>query len=138
MFAQMPTPEAKLRFDRERRFQSEVLCVGLANLNTGFDSPGIEHFLQRNSYHCRSLRVAGCRADRIEVFSTDVVPPYRAALEEIEISPEPGYGWARRLVEKYLQRCDIAICSTFDVPGELLNLMAVHGDEATAASDTSR
>jgi hypothetical protein len=31
----------------------------------------------------------------IEAFTTDVEPPCRATLEEIEISSVPGYDWAR-------------------------------------------
>jgi hypothetical protein len=54
------------------------------------------------------------------VFTTDVEPPYKAGLEDIEISPVPGYDWARRLVSKYMETPAITICATFDVPDALL------------------
>jgi hypothetical protein len=66
---------------------------------------------------CESL---GIDVNGVEVFTTDVEPPYRAGLEDIEISPEPGYDWARRLVRKYMESPAITICATFQVPDELL------------------
>jgi hypothetical protein len=55
------------------------------------------------------------------VFTTDVEPPYKAGLEDIEISPVPGHDWARRLVRKYMDTAAITICATFRVPDALLN-----------------
>ena len=54
---------------------------------------------------------------------------YKAGLEDIEISPGPGYDWARRLVRGYLERSDITICATFDVPDALLKSNPMQGDE---------
>jgi hypothetical protein len=51
---------------------------------------------------------------------TDVEPPAKAGLEDIEISPVPGYDWARQLVRKYMERPDITICATFRVPDAVL------------------
>ncbi len=122
MFAQMNTPEAKLKFERERQYKREVLYAGLTDLNTGFDSPLIGHFSPEHFLividRCESL---GIEVIGVEVFTTDVEPPYRAGLEDIEISPVPGYDWARRLVRKYQGRSDITVCATFEVPDALLS-----------------
>jgi hypothetical protein len=42
--------------------------------------------------------VLGVDVIGIEVFTTDVEPPAKAGLEDIQISPVPGYDWARQLV----------------------------------------
>jgi hypothetical protein len=122
MFAEMDTPEWKLRFEQENQFEREVLFAGLTNLNTGFDSPLIGHFSPEDFLvvvdRCESL---GVEVIGVEVFTTDVEPPYKAGLEDIEISPVPGYDWARRLVRKYMETRAITICATFHLPDAFLN-----------------
>jgi hypothetical protein len=66
-----------------------------------------------NRFRCESL---GVEVIGVEVFTTDLAPPYKAGLEDIEISPVPGYDWARRLVRKYMETPAIIICATFRVP----------------------
>jgi hypothetical protein len=122
MFAEMNTPEWKLRFEKKHRFLREVIYAGLTNLNTGFDAPLVEHFSPEEFLividRCESLCVDVIGVE--VVTTTDVEPPYRAGLQDIEISPEPGYDWARRLVRKYMETPAITICATFDVPEALL------------------
>jgi hypothetical protein len=111
MFAEMNTPEANLKFEREHQYEREVLYAGLTNLNTGFDSPLVEHFSPEEFLividRCEALNV---KVIGIEVFTTDVEPPYEAGLEDIEISPVPGDDWARRWVRKYMTPA-ITICA---------------------------
>jgi hypothetical protein len=122
MFADMNTPEANLKFERRHRYQREVLHAGLANLNTGFDSPLIQHFSPDEFLividRCESL---GVEVIGIEVFTTDVEPPYKAGLQDIEMSPVPGYDWARLLVRRYVGRPDITVCASLGVPDALLS-----------------
>jgi hypothetical protein len=121
MFAELRTPESKLRFEQYRQFLRRVIYAGLEDLNTGFDSLLIGHSSPEDFLtvidRCESLNVD---VIGIEVFTTDVEPPWRAELVDIEISPAPGYDWPRRLVREYLDRSDITICATFDVPDALL------------------
>ena len=99
----------------------EVIYAGLTDLNTGFDSPLIGHFSPEDFLividRCERLSV---RIIGIEVSTTDVEPPWKFGLVDIEISPEPGYDWARRLVRKYMEKSDITISATFGVPDALL------------------
>jgi len=44
MFAEMDTPESKLKFEEDHRFLREVVYAGLGDLNIGFDSALIGHF----------------------------------------------------------------------------------------------
>ena len=122
MFAEMNTPEAKLKFEQSHRFLREVIYAGLTNLNTGFDSESISHFSPQDFLtvidRCESLNVS---LNGIEVFTTDVEPPATAGFLEVEISPEDGgYDWARRLVREYMGISDITVCATFNVPDALL------------------
>jgi hypothetical protein len=116
MLAECDTPESKLKFEEEHRFLREVIYAGLKDLNTGFDSPMIGHFSPQDFliviHRCESLNV---RIIGIEVFTTDVEPPWKVGLLEVEISPEDGYDWPRRLVREYQDRSDITICGSFDV-----------------------
>lgn len=93
------SPVSRLTSDVDHRFLREVVYSELADLNTGFDSPLIGHFSPADFLividRCEFSHV---RIIGIEVFSTDVEPPWKAELLEIEISPEVGYEWARRLV----------------------------------------
>jgi hypothetical protein len=122
MFAEWDTPESKLKLEQEDRFLREVIYDGLTDLNTGFDSPLIGHFSPEDFLtvidRCESLNV---RIIGIEVFTTDVDPPWKVKMLWIEISSEDGgYDWARRSVRKYMERSDITISATFDVPGAVL------------------
>jgi hypothetical protein len=121
IFAEMDTPEWKLRSEKEHRFMLEVIYAGLTDLNTGFDSPLIGHFSPEDFLividRCESL---GVDVIGVEVFATDVESPYKAALEDIEVSPVPGYDWVRRLVSKYMETPAITISATFRVPDALL------------------
>jgi hypothetical protein len=49
-----------------------------------------------------------------------VEPPSKLQFVEIEISPEPGYEWARRLVREYMEKSGITISATFDEPDAVL------------------
>ena len=121
MLAEWDTPESKLKFEKEHRFLRDVIYAGLTDLNTGFDSPLIGHFSPEDFLtvidRCESLNV---RIIGIEVFTTDVEPPWKVGLLEVEISPEDGYDWPRRLVRKYWDRSDITICASFDVSDAVL------------------
>jgi hypothetical protein len=119
--AEFATPESKLRSEKEDRFLREVVYAGFTDLNTGFDSPLIGHFSPEDFLividRCESLSV---RIIGIEVSTTDVEPPSKVQMVDIEISPEEGYDWSRRLVRKYMEKSAITISATFDVPDELL------------------
>jgi hypothetical protein len=121
MFAEWDTPEAKLKFEQGHRFLRQVIYAGLTDLNTGFDSPLISHFSPEDFLividRCEALNV---RIIGIEAFTKDVEPPWKVGLVEIEISPEDGYDWGRRLVRKYQDRNDVSICATFDTPDAVL------------------
>jgi hypothetical protein len=130
ILAEWDSPESKLKFEQSRRFLRRVIYAGLKDLNTGFDSPLICHFSPEDFVividRCEFL---GVEVIGVEVFTTDVEPPYKAGLEDIEISPEPGYDWARRLVRKYMETPLITICATFNVPNVLLKSIPTHGGE---------
>jgi hypothetical protein len=117
MLAACDTLEWKLKFDEDHRFVRDVIYAGLTDLNTGFDSPLICHFSPEDFLtmidRCESLSV---RIIGVEVFTTDVAPPWKVGLLQVEISPEDGYHWSRRLVRDYQERSDINICASFDVP----------------------
>jgi hypothetical protein len=121
MLAECDTPESKLKSEEDHRFLREFIYAGLTDLNTGFDSPLIGHFSPADFLtvidRCESLNV---RIIGIEVFTTEVEPPWQVGLLEVEISPEDGYDWPRRLVREYQERSDITICATFDVPDAVL------------------
>jgi hypothetical protein len=121
MLAECNTPEWKLRFEEDERFLREVVYAGLTDLNDGFDSPQVGHFSPRDFLaliaRCESLHV---RIIGFEVFKIiDAGPPSKAMLLEVEISPEQGYKWARRVVQKYLRRSRITVSATFEVPRQL-------------------
>jgi hypothetical protein len=121
ILAECDTPESKAKFEEDHRFLREVIYAGLTDLNTGFDSPLIGHFSPEDFLtvidRCEALNV---RVIGVEVFTTDVEPPWKVGLLGVEISPEDGYDWPRRLVREYQERSDITICATFDVPDAVL------------------
>jgi hypothetical protein len=116
MVAEWDTPESKLKSENENRFLREVIYAGLTDLNIGFDSALIGHFSPEDFLtvidRCESLYV---RIIGVEVFTTDVEPPWKVGLLGVEVSPEEGYDWPRRLVREYQDRSDITICGSFDV-----------------------
>jgi hypothetical protein len=91
MFAQMNTPEAKLKSEQENHFKREVLYVGLKDLNHGLDSPLIGHFSPGDFPvvidRCEALNVG---VIGIEMVTSDVEQPVKMQLLKIEISPEPA------------------------------------------------
>jgi hypothetical protein len=121
ILADWDSPESNLKFEQENRFEREVLYAGLTDQNTGFDSDLIGHFSPEDFLividRCESLNV---EVIGIELFTTKAEPPWKVGFLGVEISPEPGYDWTRRLVRKYMERSDITICATFDVPDALL------------------
>jgi hypothetical protein len=121
MLAELNTPKSKLKCEQDDRFLREVIYAGLTNLNTGFDSPLIGHFSPEEFLivldRCEALNV---EVIGIEVFTTDVEPPSKVQMVDIEISPVPGYDWARRFVREYMEESGIAISVTFDMTDALL------------------
>jgi hypothetical protein len=77
--------------ERDRRYLQRWIFIGLKDINTGFDSRAICHFSREDFLtvidRCERLNV---QIVGIEVFSLNV------ELLGVEISPEPGFGWARR------------------------------------------
>jgi hypothetical protein len=121
ILADWDSPESNLKFEQENRFEREVLYAGLADLNTGFDSDLIGHFSPEEFLTVIDrCEVLGVEVIGIEVFTTDVEPPWKVGFLGVETSPVPGYDWARQLVRKYMEKSDITITATFDVPDELL------------------
>jgi hypothetical protein len=121
---------SKLKVEQYRRFLWGVIYAGLTDLNTGFNSASIGHFSPEDFLividRCESLNV---EVIGIEVFSTDVEPPSKVQMVDIEISPVPGYDWARRLVKKYMEIPAITISATFEVPDALLKSNPQQADE---------
>lgn len=121
MVAEWDTLESKLKSENENRFLREMIYAGLTDLNTGFDSALIGHLSPEDFLtvidRCESLYV---RIIGVEVFTTDVESAWKVGLLEVEISPEDGYDWSRRLVREYQNRPEITICASFDVPDAVL------------------
>jgi hypothetical protein len=61
LFAELDTPESKLKFEQYCRFLQTVIYAGLTDLNTGFDSPLVGHFSPADFFividRCESLGV---------------------------------------------------------------------------------
>jgi hypothetical protein len=91
MFAELRTPESKLRFEQSRRFLRRVIYAGLKDLNTGFDSPLICHFSPEDFLividRCESL---GVEVIGVEVFTTDAERPIRRGSKISKSHPYPG------------------------------------------------
>jgi hypothetical protein len=121
MLAEWDIPESKLKFEEQNRFLRQTIYSGLTDLNRGFDSPLIGHFSPEDFLtvidRCEALNV---RIIGIEVITTDVEPPWKVGLLEIEISHEDGYDWQRRVVRQYQERSDLTICGSFDGTGPIL------------------
>ena len=104
-------PGSQVKFDEDHRFLREVVYAGLKDLNTGFDSPLIGHFSPADFL----VVIDRCELLHIRVIGIEVFAAGRDFLE-VEISPEDGHDWARRLVQRYQGRSDVTICATFGVP----------------------
>jgi hypothetical protein len=69
-------------------FLRRVIYAGLKDLNTGFDSASIGHFFAEDFLividRCEALNV---EVIGIEVFTTDVEPPWKVGLLDTELSP---------------------------------------------------
>ena len=103
--------KSRLKLEDDHRFLQKVVYADLQNLNTGFDSALIYHFspadFTKVIERCERLHI---RVIGMEVFSGNV------DLLEIEISPEEGFEWTRRLIQRYEGTPNITISATFDVP----------------------
>jgi len=115
------TPEERMKFEAEHRFMEEVVYAGLENINSGFDAVGIFHFSPADFGkvidRCEHLHV---HPNGIEVFTTD-----GGCIEVVfamdDGSPEDGFDWARRLVQRYKDTPEISMSATFNVPDSLLD-----------------
>jgi hypothetical protein len=116
---------SRLKFEEDHRFMRESVFTGLANLNTGFDSPLIYHFSPINF---RTV-IDRCEHWHVGIIGIEVFEVTAAAAEllEVEISSEDGYEWTRRLVRRYDAMPNVTMSATFHVP-----------DAALKSSDASR
>jgi len=98
------------RMERDRLYLQQRIFIGLKDLNTGFDSPVIRHFSAEDFFtvvdRCERLNV---QIIGIEAFSVNV------ELLGIEISSEPGFGWARRFVEEFREQVGVTFSATYEV-----------------------
>jgi len=103
-------------------FMQKSVFYGLPDLNTGYDSPLISHF-DANAFSqvIERCELLGVRIIGVEVFSN------RIELLDVEISPEDGYEWVRRLVHLYRNNADVSFSATYDVPNDALNSSTEHG-----------
>jgi len=110
-------PGDRLKFERDHQFMQEVVFTELKNLNTGFDSPLIFHFSPSDFAtvidRCVHLNVQIMGIEVFEVIASS------ADFLEVEISPDDGYEWARRLVQAYMGKPNITFSATFKVPDAL-------------------
>lgn len=112
-----PMTDAELqKFDEDHRIMEQVIFVGLGDINTGFDSPLIFHFSPTDFgeviNRCELLHIF---PNGIEVFATDG-GFIDCVFAMDDGSPDKSFGWARRLVQKYLEVPDISMSATFSVP----------------------
>jgi hypothetical protein len=116
------TDAERMKFEAKHQFMDQVVFVGLKNLNTGFDAPGIHHFSPADFSdairRCKPLHVTPIG---IEIFTTDGGFIDCEICSE-NISTEEVYSWAQRLVQTYQGTPDITMSATFDVPDFLLDL----------------
>lgn len=111
-------PGDRLKFERDHQFMQEVVFAELQNLNTGFDSPLISHFSPSDFLTV----IDRCEHKQILITGIEVFEVISGSAEflEVEISPDDGYGWARRLVQAYMGKPNITLSATFKVPDVLL------------------
>jgi hypothetical protein len=82
----------------------------LKDLNTGFDSPLIRHFSAEDFFTV----IDRCERLNVEIIGIEVFSP-NIELLGIEISPEPGFGWARRFVEEFQEQVGVTFSATYEV-----------------------
>lgn len=111
-------PGERLKFERDHQFMQEVVFAELKNLNTGFDSLLIWHFYLSDF----STVIDRCEHLNVQIIGIEVFEVIRGSAEflDVEISPDDGYEWARRLVQTYLGEPNITFSATFKVPDVLL------------------
>lgn len=119
----------QLKFEREHLFMEQEVFAGLTNSNTEIDSPLCFYFspeeFSKLIDRCERSHVSiSC----IEVFSTDVKPPWRAALLDIEYFPGEDLDWARRLVKRYQNVPHIILIGDYNVPDSMLESSGVSSD----------
>jgi hypothetical protein len=66
MFAELNTPESKLKFELKNRFEREVLYAGLFDLNIGFDSPLVGHFSPEDFAVIDRCEASGSRSSELK------------------------------------------------------------------------
>jgi hypothetical protein len=71
MFAELDTPESKLKSEKRDRFLREVIYTGLTDLNTGFDSALIGHFSAEDFL----IVIDRCESLNVEVIGIEVTSP---------------------------------------------------------------
>ena len=107
------------QFDDFHQFLWEKVFLGLANLNTGFDSPLIYHVSPSDFdsvlNRCGQLQVIICG---IEVFSG-----VELLACEINAEENKGLGWARELVDRYRDTPNVTFCATFTTAEEADTLL---------------
>jgi hypothetical protein len=107
----------------------QVVFAGLTNSNIGIDSPLCFHFtpieVSKVIDRCEQLNV---QIGTIEVFSTDVEPPWKAAFLDIESFRGEDLEWARRLVKWYQGMPHITLCASYDVSDSLLESSGISSD----------
>jgi hypothetical protein len=107
MTATCDRPGSQLKLEEDHRFLRELVFAGFKDLNTGFDSPLIGHFSPEDFL----VVIDRCERLHVHVIGIEIFASRRDFLE-VEISPQDGYEWARRLVQKYQGRSDVTICAT--------------------------
>ena len=98
------------RMERDRLFLQQWVFIGLRDLNTGFDSPLIRHFSAEDFFTV----IDRCERLNVEIIGIEVFSP-NIELLGILISPEPGFGWARRFVEEFQEQVGITFSATYSV-----------------------
>lgn len=102
--------QSSAQLEKDQEFLTTHVFVGLTERNTGFDSELIPHFSPADF-----LRVIDrCVHHGVEIIGIEAFAEGKE-LVEIEISPEPGYGWARHLTRRYLSDGDITLCASYRV-----------------------
>lgn len=119
----------QLKFEREQSFMEQEVFAGLTSSNTEIDSPLCFYFSPEEFGklidRCERWHVSiSC----IEVFSTDVKPPWRAALLDIEYFPGEDLEWARRPVQRYQNEPHIILIGDFSVPDSVLEASGISSD----------
>jgi hypothetical protein len=96
--------------ERDRLYLQKWVFIGLKDLNTGFDSPLIRHFSAEDFFTV----IDRCERLNVEIIGMEVFSP-NFELLGIEISPEPGFGWARRFVGGFREELGATFSATYKV-----------------------